>query len=149
VDAEQKKMRPLDVDRLRSPAGIGQAIAVAAALILVLSPGLARAGAYTPPAGSPERKAIFDALRATGDDHTRVFVVLSLKVENGWAWTSVSPQSADGSQHFEPESALLEKVGGRWQVLDQPCGEGDCDPQKEVARIQAAHPQAPADIFPQ
>jgi len=142
-------MRPSHVDCRRSPAGIARTIAVVTALLFALSPGLAHAGPYTPPPGSPERKAIFDAMRAIGDDHTRVFVVLSLKVENGWAWTSVNPQSADGSQHFEPESALLEKVGGHWQVLDQPCGEGDCDPQKELARIRAAHPQAPADIFPQ
>jgi hypothetical protein len=124
-------------------------MAILTALLLALAPGLASAGAYTPPAGSPERKAIYDALRAAGDDHTRVFVVQSLKVDNGWAWTSVNPQSADGSQHFEPESALLQKSGDHWQVVDQPCGEGDCDPQKEVARIRAAHPQAPGDIFPQ
>jgi hypothetical protein len=120
-----------------------------ASMLLVLSLGPAYAGAYTPPAGSPERKAIYDALRATGDDHTRVFIIDSLKVDGGWAWTSVKPQSADGKQQFEPESALLHKVGARWQLLDQPCGEGDCDPQNEIARIRAAHPDAPADIFPQ
>jgi len=119
------------------------------ALFLALSPGLAQAGAHTPPVGSPERKAIFDAMRALGDNHTRVFVVQSLKVEDGWAWVSAVPQSPDGSQHFEAESALLDNIGGRWRVLDQPCGEGDCDEQKEVARIRAAYPQAPADIFPQ
>jgi hypothetical protein len=111
--------------------------------------GAANAGADTLPAGSPERKAIYAALAATGDDHARIFVVQSLKVENGRAWTSVNPESADGRQHFEPESALLQKVGGHWQVVDQPCGEGDCDPAAEVARIRAAHPAAPADIFPQ
>ena len=118
------------------------------ALAFSLSPSLAHSGAYTPPVGSSERKAIFDAMRTLGDNHTRVFVVLSLKVEDGWAWTSVNPQSPDGSQHYEPESALLEKIGGQWRVLDQPCGEGDCDAQSEVARIRAAYPQAPTDIFP-
>ena len=122
---------------------------VTATALGVLAIGTAYAGAYTPPAGSPERKAIYEALRQTGDDHTRVFVVQSLKVDNGWAWTSVDPESADGKQHFEPESALLQKVGARWQVVDQPCGEGDCDAATEVARIRNAHPAAPADIFPQ
>jgi hypothetical protein len=120
---------------------------IAATALLAGSLHATAAGAYTPATGSPERVAIYDALRAVGDNHARVFVVVSLKVENGWAWTLVKPQSRDGSQHFEPESALLHQAGGRWQVVDQPCGEGDCDPDKELARIRAAHPQAPADIF--
>jgi hypothetical protein len=134
--------------RLAFTGSFAKQIVIAGALG-VLSIGMAYAGAYTPPTGSPERKAIYEALRQTGDDHTRVFVVLSLKVDNGWAWTSVNPESADGKQHFEPESALLQKVGSRWQVVDQPCGEGDCDPATEVARIRTAHPAAPVDIFPQ
>ena len=79
----------------------------------------------------------------------RLIPECGLRVENGRAWTSVNPESADGRQHFEPESALLQEVGARWQVVDQPCGEGDCDAATEVARIRNAHPAAPADIFPQ
>jgi hypothetical protein len=128
---------------------IGRSAVAMSALFIALSSGIAQAGPHTPAVGSAERQAIFDAMRALGDNHTRVFIVQSLKVEDGWAWASAIPQSPDGSQHFEPESALLENIGGHWRVLDQPCGEGDCDAQKEVARIRAAYPQAPADIFPQ
>ena len=38
---------------------------------------------YTPPVGSSERRAIFDATRKIGDIHDRVWVVRFLKVEDG------------------------------------------------------------------
>src|SRR5271166_4733497 len=103
---------------------------------------------YTPEAGSQERKAIFDAMRALGDIHDRVFVVRYLKVQNGWAWMMGDPQSPDGKSHYESESALLRNDGTGWKVLDQPCTEADCDDKKEMARIRAAYPKAPAGIFP-
>ena len=117
---------------------------------VVLSGGPARAqeAPYTPAAGSQERKAIFDAMRALGDNHDRVFVVRYLKVQNGWAWLTADPQSPDGKSHYESESALLRNDGTIWKVLDQPCSEADCDNKKEMARIRAAYPKAPAGIFP-
>ncbi|HJZ69123.1 MAG TPA: hypothetical protein VKF81_13440, partial [Blastocatellia bacterium] len=42
--------------------------------------------AYTPPAGSPERKAIIDALRG---DQKVVFKFYYLKVHGDWAWADV------------------------------------------------------------
>ena len=107
----------------------------------------APSGAYTPPVGSAERRAIFDATRRLGDNHTRVWVVRFLKVQNGWAWTSGDPQSPDGTQHYEPESALLHKVKGRWTVVDQPCAEESCDDRSELVRIRKTHPAAPSAIF--
>jgi hypothetical protein len=89
-----------------------------------------------------------DAMRTLGDNHTRVFVVRALEVEDGWAWMAGDPQSPDGLSHFESESALLHKDNGVWKVVDQPCAEADCDPAKELARIRAAYPAAPPGIFP-
>src|SRR5207253_8674601 len=46
-------------------------------------------GAYTPSAGSTERKAIMDALRAEmkrNDSRELIFVVQYLRVRKGWAW---------------------------------------------------------------
>jgi hypothetical protein len=119
-----------------------------ASAMLSTGPSCAQQAPYTPKAGSQERKAIFDAMRVLGDDHDRVFAVRYLKVQNGWAWMLVDPQSPDGKSHYESESALLRKDHARWKVLDQPCGEADCDDKKEMARIKAAFPQAPAGIFP-
>ena len=103
---------------------------------------------YTPPAGSEERKAILNAMRALGDIHDRVFVLRYLKVQNGWAWLMGDPQSPDGKNHYESESALLRNEGTGWKVLDQPCTEADSDSKKEMARIRTAYPKAPAGIFP-
>ena len=115
---------------------------------LSAGPSYAQEAPYTPVAGSQERKAIFDAMRALGDNHDRVFVVRYLKAQNGWAWMTADPQSPDGKSHYESESALLRNDGAGWKVLDQPCTEADCDGNKEMARIKAAYPKAPAGIFP-
>jgi hypothetical protein len=120
-----------------------------ASLLLSTAPAHAQAAPYTPPVGSAERKAILDAMRALGDIHDRVFLLRYLKVQNGWAWMRGDPQSPDGKNHYESESALFRKEGAAWKVLDQPCAEADCDDKKEMARIRAAYPKAPAGIFPQ
>jgi hypothetical protein len=125
---------------------------IASGLLLLLAlpvdGGLAKSSVYTPAKGSKERKAIMDAMRAKGDDQDRVFVVTRLKVSNGWAWLDANPQSSDGSNRYESESALLQKQGSRWRVIDQPCGESDCDYAAELDRIQADYPDAPEAIFP-
>jgi hypothetical protein len=87
-------------------------------------------------------------MRAKGRDQDRVFVMRYLMVQNGWAWMVVDPQSRDGKNHYEGESALLRNDGKSWRVIDQPCGEGDCDADKEIARIKKAFPAAPPRIFP-
>ncbi len=107
-----------------------------------------KSNVYTPAKSSAERKAIMDAMRAKGDDQDRVFVVRRLKISGNWAWLDCDPQSRDGKNHYESESALLRKSGAKWTVVDQPCGEGDCDSNSEVSRIRDENPQAPDDIFP-
>jgi hypothetical protein len=116
-------------------------------VVLSAGPSYAEQAPYTPLAGSEERKAILNAMRAQGDIHDRVFVLRYLKVQNGWPWSIGDPQSPDGKNHYESESALLPNDGAGWKVLDQPCGEADCDGKKEMARIRAAYPKAPVGIF--
>ena len=80
--------------------------------------------AHTPPAGIAERKAI---LQATFDNtpvakelkvKNVVFVVSYLKVDRGWAFIGVDPQSADGTSHYETLSGLLQEKGKRWTFLE-------------------------------
>ena len=47
-----------------------------------------------------------------------VFVVSHLRVQRGWAWLSVRPQSPDGRSRFEGESALLQRRPGGWAVVE-------------------------------
>ncbi len=78
--------------------------------------------AYTPARGSTERKAILHALRSNmrrSDSRPVVFVVRHLKLQNGWAWLQVEPQSPDGRSRYEGEAALLQRRGGRWQVVER------------------------------
>ena len=77
--------------------------------------------AYTPARGSTERKAILDAMRAHRrrfDAQPVIFVVSYLRVQRGWAWLSVRPQSPDGRSRYEDENALLRRRGGRWAVAE-------------------------------
>lgn len=77
--------------------------------------------AHTPARGSAERRAIMDALRANRrrfDAQPVIFVVNYLRVQRGWAWTTVAPQSPDGRSRYEEESALLRLRAGRWEVVE-------------------------------
>jgi hypothetical protein len=113
---------------------------------------------YTPKPGSPERKAILDAMRVvvkrmSGLDV--VFVVPYLKVDQGWAWIHTLPQSRDGRSHYEDVSALLHKRQGKWKMADiaASCEPGlddtpDCSEKTFIKRLKAKYPSAPLSIFP-
>ena len=97
--------------------------------------------AYTPEKGSPERKAILDALRIAVESALKqpiVFVPDNFKVQGTWAFVSGTPQSASGgtpnyagTKYAEAETqgafdnnffALLRKTGGRWRVTTHAIG---------------------------
>ena len=65
----------------------------------------------------------------------------------GWGWDDVRPVFRRLEDHFLGDGEH-HGTGGGWRVVDQPCGEEDCDARKEVARIRRANPAAPAGIFP-
>lgn len=116
---------------------------------------IAQRGAYTPPSGSPERKAILDALREeTRQLHQSnvIFVVNYLKVQNGWAWVQTSPQSPGGSNRYEDVSALLRKRRNVWTVVEIACteeGNADCiGDGGYYKKLMSRFPLAPRGIFP-
>jgi hypothetical protein len=97
--------------------------------------------AYTPEKGSPERKAILDALRVPVERELRqkiVFVADNFKVQGTWAFVGGAPQSANGGEpdyrgtiYFEAKKdgifdnnffALLRKSGGKWRVVKRAIG---------------------------
>jgi hypothetical protein len=121
-------------------------------------PNDAQAGAATtPPKGSAERKEIMDAIRAYMKDANieMVFVVNFLKVDKGWAWANVNPQSPDGQSHYEPIAVLLAKKNGTWKVVIDDCSQ---DPEatnpcpamrKEFnGQLKKKFPEMPLDILP-
>lgn len=76
---------------------------------------------HTPPAGSSERKAIMDGMRAwVLEQHgiKAIFVVNALLVKDGYAWIDVNPQSPDGSNRYEPLQGVMQRNGnGDWQMV--------------------------------
>jgi hypothetical protein len=106
-------------------------------------------GTYTPAPASAERKAILDAYRAKWKQGGNkgadvVFVVNDLKVQKGWAWLNVRPQSSDGSQQYEAEQGLLRKKGGKWRVLERTAGYS----VEYFRKLKRKYPSVPTDIIP-
>ena len=108
--------------------------------------------AHTPPDGSAERNAILQAvhhaLARQGRKHL-VLVVPYLKVQNGWAWIQVNPQSVDGRQHYESQSGLLQQTANKWTLLEWMPSEEGTNYAKYFQKLKAKYPSAPPDIFPQ
>jgi hypothetical protein len=72
--------------------------------------------AYVPRLGSPERKAIMDALRG---DQKVIFKVLYLKVHGDWAWVDVTPLDDKGRPIAEGGPSLVHKEMGVWKVISR------------------------------
>lgn len=108
--------------------------------------------AHTPPEGSPERNAIVQATKhalARQGRKNVVLIVPYLKVHDRWAWIQVNPQSANGTQHYESQSGLLQQTTKEWKLLEWMPAEEGTDYKKYFANLKAKYPSAPADIFPQ
>jgi hypothetical protein len=97
--------------------------------------------AYTPEKGSPERKAILDALRVPVERELKqkiVFVADHFKVQGTWAFVSGTPQNTEGGEPNysrtpyadQVESgafdhnffALMRKTAGKWKVTNYALG---------------------------
>ena len=108
--------------------------------------------AHTPPDGSAERNAILQAVQHALARQGRKNLVLDvpyLKVHNGWAWIQVNPKSADGRQHYESQSGLLQQTANKWTLLEWMPAEEGTDYAKYFQKLKAKYPSAPPDIFPQ
>ena len=108
--------------------------------------------AHTPPDGSAERNAILQAVHQALARQGRKNLVLDvpyLKVHNGWAWIQVNPKSANGQQHYESQSGLLQQTANKWTLLEWMPAEEGTDYAKYFAKLKAKYPSAPPDISPQ
>jgi hypothetical protein len=116
---------------------------------------------HTPAKGTPERKAILDAVREEykeGADHPAEFQVNYLKVHNGWAWINVTPLDASGKPVADPAPLLFYNDNGKWTAkdlndvlteADDAGHEGPHDPSpKYIKALQKKYPGVPTDIIP-
>jgi len=115
---------------------------------------------HTPPSGSPERKAILDALRedqkAAFPNQKIVYKVHHLKVHLGWAWLDVTPLNEKGEAVAEGGPNLLHLEKGSWKVMDlskvpedpnDPLGPEDASPGF-IKNLRKVYPGVPLDVFP-
>lgn len=91
---------------------------------------LAQERVHTPAVGSPERKAIMDAIRSdrdfyAGDEDAAhrnakqiFFKVGFLKVRDNWACTAVIPVNAAGKELQDPRWVLFRSKNGRWSDVN-------------------------------
>lgn len=111
--------------------------------VLALCLAAAPAAAHEPAPGSPERKAILNALRPAVEAKlgpSVEFVIQRLEVAGGWALVQAEPQRKgarpiDGAAYFPPDelehmdgltvTALLRYRAGRWKLFDQAIGATD------------------------
>jgi hypothetical protein len=95
-----------------------------------VEPGAAPAPAadpHTPPPGSAERRAIFDALRADMQrrhGYILHFTARHLAVAGGWAWADVDPED-DAGGRYESVAALLRRGSEGWRVIEYLPGFGE------------------------
>lgn len=135
-------------------------VAAGVAVDVCRSPGAVKtlANVSTPGRGSPERKAMLEVLRRfvkRMSDLDVIFVISHLKSDCGWAWIEADPQSADGTQRYEPISALLALRSGRWEYVESPPEWPECetdpdcvDRSRYFRKLAARHPGLPPAIFP-
>ena len=131
-------------------------------VLLIFAASATAQSAYTPEKGSPERKAILDALRIPVERELKqkiVFVADEFRVQGTWAFIGGSPQSPSGgepnyrgTQYHEAKNegvfdnnffALLRKTGGKWRVVKYLIGCTDVC----YANWWSEH-KAPKAIFP-
>lgn len=111
---------------------------VLALAALALTATAALAVSFTSPGpGTPQRKAILDAIRPQVERELGVrpveFVVEEIRVGGGWAFVRVMPQRKGGGAIRNPDpdmdgvhtEAVLRLNGGRWTVRELGVGSTD------------------------
>lgn len=135
---------------------------VLAAALLAAVPAAAQTGPYTPAQGSPERKAIVDALRLPVSRMLKgpvAFAISYLKVHRKWALLIAVPRRPTGEaidysdtkwaakvRHLDFKDeivALMRQRGTRWRVVWYEIGRQD-PPWGDWAKRY----RAPGGIFP-
>jgi len=125
-------------------------IGITIAIITIFSAAAAfgQSRPFTPEKGSPERKAIFDAVRKFRKTPSEVYIPSGFTVMKGWAYVS-APDPNDPEVDTAAFEYVLRKTGSSWKVVDQISHVEGTDYKKERKRIKRRFPSVPMAIFPE
>ena len=115
-------------------------------LTIAAQASLGQTGVYTPDKGTPERKAILDAVRKYRKASSEVYSPTAFRVSKDWALVA-SPDPADPDVDTAAFSVVLRKTGGKWKVVDELRNVEGTDPAKEVRRIHKKYPSLPMAVL--
>lgn len=115
-------------------------------LTIVAQTSLGQTGVHTPEKGTPERKAILDAVRKYRKASSEVYSPTAFRVSKDWALVA-APDPADPDVDTEAFSVILRKTGGKWKVVDALSNVEGTDPAKEVKRIHKKYPSLPTAVL--
>ena len=104
----------------------------------------APAPAYTPTAGTPERKAMLDAVRAALKTRSE-FKVGHLRASGDWAYFEGRESIGSGAAPPPVRAILHRTAAGQWQATDT-CTASDDSPELEAFRTKRA--TIPATLLP-
>jgi len=107
----------------------------------------AQSGSYTPKKGSPERKAILDAVRKHRKAPDEVYTPTEFNVLKGWAYVAARDPS-DPEVDTEAFEVILHKSGKAWKVVDEVSHIEGSDYNQELKRIRKRFPALPSAILP-
>jgi hypothetical protein len=108
---------------------------------------LAQSQPHTPEKGTPERKAILDAVRKYRKAPQEVYTPNGFNVLKGWAYVSARDPS-DPEVDTEAFEYILRRTGNSWKVADEISHVEGSDWARDVKRIRKKFPSLPVSIFP-
>ena len=115
-------------------------------LTIAAQASLGQTGVHTPDKGTPERKAILDAVRKYRKASSEVYSPTAFRVSKDWALVA-SPDPAEPDVDTAAFSVVLRKTSGKWKVVDELRNVEGTDPAKEVRRIHKKYPSLPMAVL--
>ena len=132
-----------NANRITVSLALSPVLLAAATVPVMAQAGGDGPGVHTPKVGSPERKALMDALRVPVERDLKMPVTflithpeIFLRVDGNWAFVGGEYRHADGtpvkitdaqdaSGFSNQVTALLHRVHGKWQVVEHDTGAVD------------------------
>jgi len=102
---------------------------------------------HTPDKGSPERKAILDAVRTYRKAPSEVYTPTGFNVSGVWAYVA-APDPGDPDVDTAAFEVILKKTGSTWKVVDRISHVEGTSYKKETLRIRKRFPAMPSAILP-